>query len=82
MTALEGNVADIRSIASAAHEAAKTAADNTAQLLSIATAAKGFVGFVKKYGPKTLTFGAGIMTAAGAGNPAIWRFIGSFFGGS
>jgi hypothetical protein len=60
---------------------ATEARDNTAELLALATAARGIAGFAKKHGPRMIAFGTGIMTAAGMGNPAVWHFIGSFFGG-
>lgn len=37
-------------------------------------------GFAKKHWMKALSFGCGLMTAAGIGNPAVWNFIRHFFG--
>lgn len=65
----------------AVEQGIKTAVDNTAELLAIANGAKTVAGFVQRHGPTVLKFGAGVMTAAGVGNPAVWKFITSFFGG-
>ena len=48
--------------------------------LAILTGAEKVGGYVKQYGPKAITFGAGIMTAAGIGNQKVLSFITSFFG--
>lgn len=53
--------------------------DNTAGILDAVTFSRNTFGYVRKYGPKAITFGAGIMTAAGLGNPKIWAYIGTFF---
>jgi len=50
------------------------------RVLAVVTGAEKVGGFVVRYGPKAITFGAGIMTAAGLGNPEVLKFVGSFFG--
>jgi len=53
--------------------------ENTAAIRDAVTFTKNGFGYVKKYGPKALTFGAGLMTAAGIGNPHILSFITQYF---
>ena len=53
---------------------------NQEMLISLATAYNGVSGFVRKHGSKALSFGCGIMSVAGIGNPAVWKFIQHFFG--
>jgi hypothetical protein len=79
--ALEKDMTAIRASVLEACTQAKTAADNSAELLAITTAAKGIAGFAKKHGPRIVAFGTGLMAAAGMGNPAVLHFIRSFFGG-
>ena len=57
----------------------ETAVNNTAELLSIVKATKGVAAFAKKHGPRAVAFVTGTLAAAGVGNPAVWKFIGSFF---
>lgn len=57
----------------------KVAAD-TSEILAVLTATKSVAGFARKYGVRIITFGAGIFTAAGIGNPKVWAFISQFFG--
>jgi hypothetical protein len=73
MTTVEGHAA------SAAQDAAKAVA-NTAELLAIANATRTVAGIIRKHGPKAISFGAGIMTILGIGNPELWKYIGHFFG--
>jgi hypothetical protein len=49
-------------------------------VLDVLTTVRGISGFLKKHGPRMIAFGTGIATAAGIGNPEVWRFIGHFFG--
>jgi len=49
-------------------------------VISLATAYNGISGFIRKHGSKAVSFGAGIMSVAGIGNPAVWKFISTFFG--
>ena len=58
-----------------------TVEENTAEILAIVSGAKTVGGYIRKYGSKTIVFGAGLMTAFGVGNPAVTKFISSFFGG-
>lgn len=53
--------------------------DKIDTVVDVLTVTKSLSGFVKSYGPKAITFGAGIMTAAGIGNPAVLKFIIHFF---
>lgn len=53
--------------------------ENTQQILGAITFTKNTAGYVSKYGPKALTFGAGLMTAAGIGNPHILSYITQYF---
>lgn len=55
--------------------------NETAQILYLFNAAKETKGFVKKYGKQVIVFGAGVMSAAGIGNPNVLEFVKSFFGG-
>jgi hypothetical protein len=81
VTALEGRMTTVeKHAASAAADAAKAVA-NTAELLALANATKSLAGFVRKHGPKAISFGAGIMTILGIGNPELWKYISHFFGG-
>jgi hypothetical protein len=45
------------------------------------TGANTVFGLAKRHWRTGLIFGAGIMTSAGIGNPAVWNFIRSFAGG-
>ncbi len=51
------------------------------RILAVVTGAEKVGGFIKQYGPKAIYFGAGLMTTLGIGNPALWKFMSSFFGG-
>lgn len=55
--------------------------ENTREMLAFVTATKSVGGFARKHGPRAIAFGTGLLAAAGVGNPAVWRFIGHFFGG-
>ena len=48
-------------------------------IVDVVTATKTIRDYAVKYGAKTITFGAGVMTAAGIGNPKVMAFIVSFF---
>lgn len=50
------------------------------KVLAIVSGAEKVGGFVKRNLPRAITFGAGIMTAAGVGNPEVLKFISTFFG--
>lgn len=80
VTSLEGRMNAVETVASSAARSAKEAADNTRELLAIATATKGAIGFAKKHGPKVISFGCGVMTILGFGNPELWHYISNFFG--
>ena len=51
------------------------------EILSIAKTLKTGTTFIAKHGKTIITFGAGLMTAAGVGNPLIWEYILKYFGG-
>jgi hypothetical protein len=53
--------------------------NNTRELLGAFTFTKNTAGYITKYGPKVMTFGAGLMTAVGVGNPKLWQYISTFF---
>jgi hypothetical protein len=50
------------------------------RILSVVTGAEKVGGFLKRYGPRGVVFGAGVMTSLGFGNPALLAFLKSFFG--
>ncbi len=52
---------------------------DVSKILAVVTGAEKVGSVVVRYGPKVITFGAGIMTAAGLGNPEVLKFITSFF---
>src|SRR5579859_7470191 len=84
VTILEGKMSTVQIETAIAKTAAIQARDNTAELLAIATGVKKVGSFVTRYGPKAIIFGAGIMSAAGIGNPKVQQvlsFISTFFGG-
>jgi hypothetical protein len=81
MGTVEASIKSAAELASVAAANAKLAADNTSELLAVANATKSIAGFVRKHGPKAISFGAGIMTILGVGNPQLWKYIGTFFGG-
>lgn len=54
--------------------------DDTSEILAILTATRTGLGYAKKYGPRVITFGAGLATAAGMGNPKVTQFLSVFFG--
>lgn len=58
----------------------KTVKNNTVEILSFVDGGKKVFGFAKKHWKTGLTFGAGLMTAAGIGNPKILTFISTYFG--
>ncbi len=78
--ALETALPEVHSIALQAASSAKTAADNTSELLAIANAAKGVGGFLVKHGPRMVAFGTGILATLGIGNPKVLQFVQNFFG--
>ena len=80
VTHLEGRMNAVEIVAGAAAANAKVAADNTKELLAIANATKGAIGFAKKHGPKLISFGCGVMTILGFGNPELWKYVSHFFG--
>lgn len=53
---------------------------DTEQILAFVSGAQKAGSVAVRYGPKLITFGAGIFTAAGIGNPAVWKFVSGFFG--
>lgn len=70
---LEGKVAAMES-------KLDTAVDNSAQILAVLTATRGYVSFAKRYGPRVFIFASGVASAAGIGNPEVLKFISNFFG--
>lgn len=80
VASLEGRMGSVEiAVRSAAADAA-TAANNTAELLAIANATKSVAGFIRRHGPKAISFGCGVMTILGVGNPELWKYVGHFFG--
>jgi hypothetical protein len=65
MTTLKSTVAQVKT--------------NTDQILSVVDGGKKVFGFAMKHWKTALTFGAGLMTAAGIGNPEMTKFISDFF---
>lgn len=55
--------------------------DNSAEILAVLTAAKKVGGIAVKHWKTAIIFGAGVMSAAGFGNPEVWAFINKFLGG-
>jgi len=53
---------------------------DTSEILALLTTTKDVYSFIKKYGGRVIVFGAGVMTAAGIGNPEVLKFISHFFG--
>lgn len=51
------------------------------EILALVSGAKKAGSLVVRYIPKAIIFGAGIMTAAGIGNPNVLKFVTHFFGG-
>lgn len=80
VTALEVRMTTVEGHAASAAANAAQAVSNTAELLAIANATKTVAGIIRKHGPKAISFGAGIMTILGIGNPELWKYIGHFFG--
>ena len=80
MFQVEQGLGDVRTVALAANRNAAEAAANTRELLAIANATKGAIGFAKKHGPKLISFGCGVMTILGFGNPELWKYVSGFFG--
>ena len=54
--------------------------DDTEQILAFVSGAQKAGSIAVRFGPKLITFGAGIFTAAGIGNPKVWAFVSGFFG--
>lgn len=54
---------------------------DTAEILAFVSGVKKTGSLAVRYGPKIVTFGAGIFTAIGLGNPNLWAFVTKFFGG-
>lgn len=50
------------------------------RILAVVTGAEKVGGFLKRYGPRAIVFGAGAMTTLGFGNQDLWKFIANFFG--
>lgn len=80
MTAVETGMITVAGDAAKAALSAAQAAEGVKELLGVANATKSVAGFVRKHGPKLISFGAGIMTILGVGNPELWKFVGHFFG--
>lgn len=80
VSALEFDMQTVKDTVSRVEIASNTAAENSAQIVSIMTAAKGVHGFAKKHGPRFVAFSVGILLAADIGNKSVLRFIGAFFG--
>lgn len=57
----------------------KTVKDNTVEIISLVDGGKKIFGFAKKHWKTALTFGAGLMTALGIGNPELTKFFYTFF---
>lgn len=76
---LETRVSALEHRMSAVEIAAQEAADNSRELLAIANAARGVGGFLKKHGPRIIAFGTGAAATLGMGNPALLKFIATFF---
>lgn len=72
MTTLDKDVKAVKNVA-------QQAAENTAQLLALATATKGAAAFLTKHGPRIIAFLTGILAAGEIGDPKILSFIASFF---
>lgn len=51
-------------------------------IVTFVTGANTVFGFAKQHWKTAITFGAGIMSALGVGNPAVLNFVSSFFGAS
>lgn len=47
-------------------------------IISLNESVSTITGFVRKHYSKAVSFGAGIMTIAGIGNPHLWDFIANF----
>lgn len=54
--------------------------DKLDQIIVYVTGFNKVLGFTKRNWKTAITFGAGLMTAAGIGNPAILGFVSNFFG--
>ena len=54
---------------------------DTSEILAFVSGVKKTGSLAKRYGPKALTFGAGLFTAIGFGNPELWAFLAKFFVG-
>lgn len=55
--------------------------NSTDTILAFVTGANKVVGIAAKHWRTAIIFGAGVMTSAGFGNPAMWDFIKTFVGG-
>jgi hypothetical protein len=67
-----------KSLTAVANELAEVR-QNTNDILGWVSGANTVFGFAKKHWRTALTFGCGIMTAAGIGNPTILNFISNLF---
>lgn len=52
--------------------------DDVKTLVTLNDAAGTLIGAIRKHGPKLISFGAGMMTLLGMGNPEVWKFIQHF----
>lgn len=52
---------------------------NTDEILMVVKTGKAVGGFLYRWGPKVITFGAGAFTVLGVGNAKFWDFIRHLF---
>lgn len=84
--AVEGDITEVRSIINdkvlPEMQGAKTERLEMQQdlktIIAIVSGAEKVGGFLARHGKVIVTFGAGLMTALGIGNPDVWRFISTF----
>ena len=79
MSSVEQAARNAATLAATAAANAKVAADNTDEILAVLTTAKGAVGFVKKHGPRFVSFGVGIFAAFGYTNPKLNAVLHTIF---
>jgi len=79
MTIVETATQHAAALAAVAASNAKTAAENSAELLSLWNATKGVAAFCKKHGPRLVAFATGICAAFGYSNPKLSAAFNALF---
>lgn len=80
LTAIEEHAQETRTLADSINTKVDTLIASTQGVIDLHNNVSTLWEFARKHGPKIVTFGAGIMTAAGIGNPEVLKFISNFFG--